>query len=169
MGWVYDDGGRAAAGYKGHTGDCVVRAIAIASGLPYQEVYDECAEIMAGARKTKRRPKAGKRSARNGIYTGTAAFKRYMAKLGFTWTPTMRIGSGCTVHLRADELPGGRLVVSVSRHLTAMLDGVIHDTYDPRRGSTVYYKSGCRDSREAVVDRIVPESRCVYGYWSLSR
>jgi hypothetical protein len=40
MEFVYDDGGRAAAGFKGSTGDCVVRAIAIASGKPYREVYD---------------------------------------------------------------------------------------------------------------------------------
>ena len=33
-----DDGGRTAAGYKGKAGDCVVRAIAIVSGLPYQKV-----------------------------------------------------------------------------------------------------------------------------------
>ena len=40
MTWQYDDGGREAAGYKGTTGDCVTRAIAIACELPYQEVYD---------------------------------------------------------------------------------------------------------------------------------
>ena len=28
----YDDGGREAAGYRGKTGDCVVRAIAICTG-----------------------------------------------------------------------------------------------------------------------------------------
>jgi hypothetical protein len=55
----------------------------------------------------------------------------------------MQIGSGCTVHLSADELPSGRLVVSVSKHLTAVIDGVIHDTHDPSRRGT----------------------RCVYGYW----
>jgi hypothetical protein len=36
-----DDGGRAAAGYKGKTGDCVVRSIAIVTGRPYQKIYDE--------------------------------------------------------------------------------------------------------------------------------
>jgi hypothetical protein len=39
MDLVYSDGGRAAAGYKGRAGDCVVRAIAIAAQKPYQEVY----------------------------------------------------------------------------------------------------------------------------------
>ena len=32
-----DDGGRAAAGYKGKAGDCVVRSIAIVTKLPYQK------------------------------------------------------------------------------------------------------------------------------------
>jgi hypothetical protein len=39
MMWVADDGGRAATGFSGKTGDCVVRAIAIACELPYAEVY----------------------------------------------------------------------------------------------------------------------------------
>ena len=31
-----------------------------------------------------------------------------MRQLGLTWTPTMRFGQGCRVHLRAEELPTGR-------------------------------------------------------------
>ena len=58
----------------------------------------------------------------------------------------MKIGSGCRVHLRERELPSGRLIVSVSRHMVAVIDGVIHDTHDPSRGGT----------------------RCVYGYWQPS-
>ncbi len=38
--FIYDDGGRVAAGFKGSTGDCCVRAVAIATGRPYQEIYD---------------------------------------------------------------------------------------------------------------------------------
>jgi hypothetical protein len=67
-----------------------------------------------------------------------------MADLGWRWVPTMEVGSGCQVHLRADQLPPGRLVVSVSKHLVAVIDGVVHDT-DPE------------------VDR--DGTRCVYGYW----
>ena len=37
----FNDGGRAAAGYEGQAGDCVVRSIAIATGMPYQKVYDD--------------------------------------------------------------------------------------------------------------------------------
>ena len=42
--FVYNDGGRKLAGRKGDTGDCVTRAVAIASGLPYLEVYNVLAE-----------------------------------------------------------------------------------------------------------------------------
>lgn len=147
MNFEHDDGGRAEAGYKGTAGDCVARSIAIASGRPYREVYAALADGMAGMRKTKRIKESKiKRSARNGVYTKTKWFRDYMISLGFEWTPTMQIGSGCNVHLRSDELPAGRLVVAVSRHYTAVIDGTLRDTYDCSRDGT----------------------RCVYGYWRLA-
>ena len=36
----YNDGGRAAAGFKGEARDCAVMAVAIAAALPYRQVYD---------------------------------------------------------------------------------------------------------------------------------
>jgi hypothetical protein len=135
----FHDGGRSAAGYRGKTGDCVVRSIAIATGVPYQHIYDLVNRASVHERTGTR--KRGISNARTGVYKST--IHRVMKSLGWVWTPTMQIGSGCTVHLRPDELPGGRLVVSVSKHLTAMIDGVVHDTHDcSRRGK-----------------------RCVYGYW----
>ena len=139
MRFQFNDGGRKAAGYRGKTGDCVVRSVAIATGLPYQQVYDLVNQLGVTERTGKR--KRGKSSARTGVYKDTT--RRLLESLGWHWTPTMQIGSGCTVHLRSDELPSGRLVVSVSKHLTAVLDGVVHDTHDPSRRGT----------------------RCVYGYW----
>ena len=137
---VFDDGGRALAGYKGFAGDCVARAVAIAMQRPYQEVYDELNEWGKKERKSKRRK--SKSSARTGIHKATS--KRYIKVQGWLWVPTMFIGSGCKVHLREDELPSGRLVVSVSKHLCAVIDGIVHDTHDPSREGT----------------------RCVYGYWT---
>lgn len=43
----YNDGGRAAAGYRGETGDCACRAVAIATGLPYATVYADLIEWAA--------------------------------------------------------------------------------------------------------------------------
>jgi len=143
--FVKDDGGRAAAGFKGDAGDCVARAVAIASGRGYSTVYNDLAAINAAMRKTKRRKKGsvGSVTARDGIYMQSKLFKDYMARLGFRWVSTMAIGSGCKVHLRADELPAGRLVVRLSRHAAAVVDRVLHDNHDCSREGT----------------------RGVYGYW----
>ena len=37
--WSHDDGGRAAAGYRGDAGDCGCRALAIALRVDYQTAY----------------------------------------------------------------------------------------------------------------------------------
>lgn len=138
--WSFSDGGREAAGFKGHAGDCVVRAIAIATELPYRTVYDDINLWSKKERRSTRRSR--KSSARTGVYSATT--RRYMESIGWKWTPTMKIGSGCTVHLRKDELPTGRIVVVVSKHLCAVVNGVIMDLDDPSRGGT----------------------RCVYGFFS---
>ena len=44
--YQYDDGGREAAGYRGRTGDCVVRAIAVCARQDYRAVYLTMAEQM---------------------------------------------------------------------------------------------------------------------------
>ena len=150
-GWIYNDGGRADAGYKGKAGDCVCRAIAIATGKPYKEVYDDLG-VLAKAQKVTARTPSKKVSARDGVYRAT--YQKYLESLGWKWVPTMRVGQGCTVHLNAKELPQGSIIIRISKHMTAMIDGVIHDTYDPRRTS-VFFEDG--------VKRIA--DRCVYGYF----
>lgn len=129
---VRDDGGRQAAGYAGRAGDCVVRAIAIGTGLAYEQVRQMVVERMADLYRTYREKGVPRE-----------VYQDILTDLGWRWVPTMRIGQGCRVHLRADELPRGRLICRVSRHLVAVVDGVIHDTGDPSRGGR----------------------RCVYGYF----
>lgn len=144
--YIYNDGGREVAGYKGKTGDCVCRSIAIITGLPYEKVYERLANGNATQRKGKREgSKAGVKTASKGINTKRKWFADYMDELGFEWIPTMQIGQGCKVHLRSEELPKGKLIVNVSKHFTAVIDGVINDTYDCSRSG----------------------SRCVYGYYKL--
>jgi hypothetical protein len=136
----YDDGGRAAAGYVGFTGDCVTRAIAIAGALPYQEVYDLINAVGKKERSLKYRSRS---TARTGVYKRTT--RRIFERLGWTWHPIMKIGTGCTIHLLANELPREpRMVLALSKHLVAVVDGVLRDTHDCSREGT----------------------RCVYGYWT---
>lgn len=131
MKFIYNDGGRSKY-FKGKqaVGDCAIRAIAIATGLEYIKVYDDLKALNNGV------------SCRNG--TPKKVDKKYLTQLGWVWHPTMHIGQGCTVHLDADELPAGTLIVQVSGHLVCVKDGVVYDTYDCTRGG----------------------NRCVYGYWT---
>jgi hypothetical protein len=155
MPWIYHDGGRSEAGFKGSARDCVTRSIAIITAKPYIEVYQNLSEKQK-SQKTKNSSKQNT-TARNGIYTKTIWFKAYMKELGFTWVPTMKIGQGCKVHLLKGELPSGQLVVSLSKHFTAVVDHIIYDTSNPYHG-TVFTENG--------VQRIA--HRCVYGYWILN-
>src|SRR6516162_9670363 len=98
MDFAYNDGCRAAAGYKGRAGDCVVRAIAIAAQKPYREVYDAINALALEERGRKGRTRS---SARSGV--GRATYERYLRLLGWKWVPTMQVGSGCRVHLRTEE------------------------------------------------------------------
>ena len=177
--FVIDDGGRWGAGFtnKATAGDCVARAVAIASGRPYREVYERLAQGHATQRVTakqlrgRRNHAVGALTASHGIWTKRKWFRDYMAELGFTWVPTMEVGQGCKVHLDARELPTGRLVIAVSRHYTAMIDGVIHDAYDPRRDESFSFepdwgqplKPNQGRNQNGVWTRI--GGRCVYGYW----
>jgi len=154
---VHNDGGRASEGWKGNVGDCVVRSIAIATETPYQQVYDALFEMNAAFMESSR-SKIAKRMRAKGATPRNGNFKHvyrpYLESLGWEWIPTMKIGSGCKVHLCEGELPAGRIIARVSKHLCAVIDGVIHDTFDPQWATIVV-----KDGKERIAHR------CVYGYF----
>jgi hypothetical protein len=133
---IVTDGGRKDAGLRGSfTGDCVIRSIAIASDRPYKRIYSDFKGMIAN--------RLGY-VPEDGILTNKPAFKRYMVESGFVWNITCRIGSRDRVHMNAAELPMGRLVLSLSRHYSCVIDHRIYDTYDPSSNG----------------------KRMVYGFWS---
>lgn len=142
--FMYNDGGRKSAGFKGETGDCVIRAISIATGKQYKEVYDDMFNGMRDL--SKRNSKAGRSAMRNSSPrsgVNKRIYHKYILENGFNWIPTMGIGTGCKTHLREDELPKGILIVRLSKHIACVIDGIINDTHDCSREGT----------------------RCVYGYY----
>lgn len=133
MKWIYDDGGRSHY-FKGTAGDCVTRAIAIGTGKDYKEIYDLVNSYSKNDESDS--------SARTGVKPDLVY--KIMSDLGWQWVPTMYFGKGCKVHLKEDELPKDKIMIlRLSKHLTTVINGVIHDTYDCSRNST----------------------RCVYGYF----
>ena len=126
--FVYDDGGRKDAGFKGSVRDCVPRAISIATGLPYKEVYNELRRRSKARRETYRGKRKKFTSPRSGVHR--EIYQPYLEELGWVWTPTMAVGKGFQAHLNEQELPQGPLIVSVRNHLTCFKDGEVRDTWD---------------------------------------
>lgn len=115
---MYSDGGRSKYFKADSVGDCVTRAVAIATGKDYLEVYNEIKTL------------SGK-TPRNGVDNKTV--KKYLKE--FPFTALVTIGSGCKVHLKETELPKeGTYILSLSRHLACYKDGVLYDSYDSSRG-----------------------------------
>jgi len=147
--FVKDDGGRSKSGVPGadrKVGDCVARAIAIATQKPYREVHnalvvgtvDHVITDTSEHGKWVRR-KGGVRYFDVDHGCDDKVYGRYLESLGWKFTATPSRGPG-KVHLRADELPSGRLVVRISGHLVAVIDGVIRDTFDSGRNGRVHVK-----------------------------
>lgn len=139
MKFIINNGGRTMAGYKGETGDCVCRSIAIATEQDYKKVYDDLINVKNSLRQT-----SGVKTSHPRTGVDRKVYDTYLKQLGWQWIPTMGIGTGCKFHLKEDELPSGNLIVRLSKHMTAVINGVINDTYNPSRDGT----------------------RCVYGYYT---
>jgi hypothetical protein len=78
-----------------------------------------------------------------------AVFRPYLASLGWLHTPI----TNRKIYLRADQLPSGRIIVEVREHLVAVINGIIHDTYNSgmngHRPVTNYYTAALA-RRQAV-------------------
>ncbi|QDV22145.1 DUF2786 domain-containing protein [Aureliella helgolandensis] len=116
MDFIWNDGGRAASGFVGVAGDCVSRALAIATGTAYRDVYQD---LGAAAHKTPR----------NGVRIDVAA--------DYLKTRDWKIFSGNKAGFSPLLLPDGVVLVHLadrhdrSQHMTTVIDHVVHDTWNP--------------------------------------
>lgn len=115
MKFIWHDGGRAACGFVGQTGDCVTRSIAIATGRVYRDVYQALSETSS-------------RTARHGIDDGVAS--QYLRALGWKRMTAEKMTP-------ADLPPGALMLVFNSfhtnrtGHMSCMVDHTIYDTWNP--------------------------------------
>jgi hypothetical protein len=117
MSYVYNDGGRKNAGYKGLAGDCGARAIAIALDMDYKTVYKLVAE--------ENKNMGFAKSARDGVhkFVMTAVLNR----LGWFWVEAPKYKSR---KAKAVDLPAGTYIARQARHFVAIKDGIPQDTWD---------------------------------------
>lgn len=128
MEFKYNDGGRSLYFKASNVSDCAVRALAIASGRDYKEVYNELKKLNNGV------------SCRNG--TPTSVSSKWLKQNDFiTLSGIMEVGTGIKYHLCDEDLVDlikkyPVMVVQVSKHLTTIINGVLNDTYDCSRDGT---------------------------------
>ncbi len=116
MEFVWNDGGRAACGYVGFTSDCATRAIAIATGAVYRDVYEQLGNL-------------ADHSPRLGLSANLA--RDFLAKHNWQLHPAkMPTFDG-------NVIPKGVVIVHAakdsgkSHHLCSVIDHVVHDTWNP--------------------------------------
>ncbi len=117
MNHVFNDGGRAAASYKGSAGDCGARSMAIALDLDYKAVYIELANA--------NRDRGYAKSARNGLYKDV--FNDVLKQHGWIWHAAPKFNGR---KAKCSDMPKGRVIARQASHYVAVVDGVPHDTWD---------------------------------------
>lgn len=124
MRFSIDDAGRSQSLRPKQKRDCVVRAIALASGMPYDSVYDGLAAM-------------GRKCGRS---TSKEIWKAYLDSPAWIKEVFPAIPGQARMHLESFRQghPLGRFVVQMARHLTAVIDGVIRDDFEPRLEGCVY-------------------------------
>ena len=117
MKYIYNDGGRKAAGFKGVAGDCGARAMAIALNLDYKTVYKELANANADNGRAK--------SARNGI--NKDIYSDVLKRYGWVWHQVPKFSGR---KARCSDMPSGIVIAKQAHHFVAVIDGIANDTWD---------------------------------------
>ena len=125
--FVFDDGGRSEH-FPGDSkiGDCAIRACAIGAGKDYLETMTELFEI--------------------GLEIGDLpnswpALETFLEKYGFKKNKPPRDKNGKKISIRnwAEICPEGSIIVRTRKHLTAIVDNKIRDTWLPEWCVNTWY------------------------------
>jgi len=111
---VLDDGGRNLSKRTQQSNDCVVRAFAIVSEVPYDEVYDRLA-------------KAGRKPC-EGFFSHEWLGRR-QGKETFAGYFERRKHKGLNALNFAKHFPKGKFVLETDNHMWAVIDGVARDLW----------------------------------------
>lgn len=145
---VITDGGRSEAGFNGHCGDCVTRAITLATGMPYESVWEDLTTL-------KNRRQIRRTDADTGMpfsvcveyltnYIGSKfvscnwKYGNYVRRMGVDCET-----SYCNYNTKTiEEVVGnkGTYILQLRDHMVCVRDGVFYDTWDSRgkRAKEVY-------------------------------
>lgn len=128
--FVETDGGRKASTRSRQTNDCTVRAITVATGLSYDEVYDILADL---GRKCSKGWGIPKQFDIRGYRLQWQAFQAVKGERRMNPVRFCR------------EYPKGRYIGRTAKHVFAVIDGTVYDLYKERDDRCIY---GCWSVKE---------------------
>jgi hypothetical protein len=120
--WVNSDGGRSTSKRKAQKNDCTVRALAIARQLPYDDAYDILKE-------------AGRKCGRGFDFVKWIETQPWATKISF---PAVKGKPRMTPAQFCRDYPKGTYILRVTKHVVAVRDGVVFDTFENRPDRCVY-------------------------------
>lgn len=144
--YIETDGGRAAAGFKGHTGDCGVRAMAIALGLDYKDCYKELAQAHKEC--------TGEKTARKGIHK--SIFNDVIRKYGWVWHSAPKFNGR---KARAIDMPKGPVIAQMRNHYAAVIDGTVCDSWNSTNKMVYGFWSAASKDTSPVTNKAVKRNR----------
>lgn len=152
----YDDGGRATSGCRKSNKDCIVRAVSIYKGLPYNNVHAIALEwgIIDGKCYLDIGQANGHYNKR--IKKASAVMEKMFANaFGLQWVKSDPRGKlERWYRLCVGDLPLN-CIARMRRHVVAIRDGVVHDTWDCTNRYVIEDDWG----------NMKIKHRAVYGYW----
>lgn len=136
-GQVHTDGGRQHNNsYSGTAGDCVPRAIAIATGMPYSQVYSRLQNLTNIHNNTSNNNLS--RCCEYG--TDAKIYHPYLESMGWRYNPGSRLSFGSSQLQQGTVMVLIRFHRSGENHLFTMTNGVAYDTFSPyQRGQQEGY------------------------------
>lgn len=118
----YDDGGRTNSKRPKQKSDCTVRAIAITKGLPYDVAYDL---LKSEGRKSHRGFNLQK-------WLNQQPWAKKIAFQAVKGQPRMNPSTFCR------QFPNGSYICRSAKHVFAVVDGVLCDTWEQRPDRCIY-------------------------------
>ncbi len=120
--WVATDAGRSQSARPRQKNDCTVRALAVAKGMQYDDAYDLLAE-------------AGRKCGRGFEFKDWISKQPWARKISFPAIKGQRRMNPSTF---VEKFPKGVFICRVAKHVFAVRDGVVYDTFENAPDRCIY-------------------------------
>jgi hypothetical protein len=120
--WSFSDAGRTSSKRPRQINDCTVRALALTCSLPYDDAYD----ILKVA---------GRKSSRGFQFSSWLNAQVWAERISF---PAVKGKRRMNPASFVQQFPKGRYICQVAKHVFAVVDGLVIDSFESRPDRCIY-------------------------------